>query len=46
MNTLKSSKELFMHRNTLINQIEKFKEVTNFDPKEFQDAYVLYSLIK
>ncbi len=46
MNTLKSSKELFMHRNTLINQIEKFKEVTSFDPKEFKDAYVLYSLIK
>lgn len=46
MNTLKSSKELFMHRNTLINQIEKFKEITSFDPKEFKDAYVLYSLIK
>ena len=46
MNTLKSSKELFIHRNTLINQIQKFYETTSFDPKEFRDAYMLYSLIK
>ncbi len=46
MNTLKSSKELYMHRNTLINQLDKFFEITNFDPKQFTDAYILYSLIK
>jgi hypothetical protein len=46
MNTLKSSKVLYIHRNTLINKIQRFKEDTGFDPKEFRDAYLIYSLIK
>ena len=46
MNVLKSSKELYVHRNTLINKLDRFKEKTGFDPKNFEDAYLIYSLIK
>ena len=46
MNVLKSSKELYVHRNTLINKLDRFKEKTGFDPKDFKDAYLIYSLIK
>ena len=46
MNVLKSSKLLYIHRNTLLNKLERFKEVTGYDPKEFKDAYIIYSLIK
>ena len=46
MNVLKSAKLLYIHRNTLINKLARFKEDTSFDPKEFRDAYIVYSLIK
>jgi hypothetical protein len=46
MNVLKSSKELYVHRNTLINKLDRFKEKTGYDPKDFKDAYLIYSLIK
>jgi len=46
MNTMKSAKLLYIHRNTLINKLQRFKEITGFDPKEFKDAYLIYSLIK
>lgn len=46
LNTSKASKELFMHRNTLINKLEKFYLETNYDPKSFKDAFILYNLIK
>jgi DNA-binding PucR family transcriptional regulator len=46
MNVLKSSKDLYVHRNTLINKLDRFKEKTGYDPKDFKDAYLIYSLIK
>lgn len=46
LNTTKASKELFMHRNTLINKLDKFCLETNYDPKSFKDAFILYNLIK
>ena len=46
MNVLKTSKLLYMHRNTLINKLDRFHQVTGYDPKEFKDAYVLYSILK
>lgn len=46
MNTLKTSKKLYMHRNTLINKLDKFYEKTGFDLRNFKDAYIIYTLIK
>lgn len=45
MNVVKTSKDLYLHRNTLINKLDRFKEKTGFDPKEFRDAYILYSIL-
>ena len=46
LNTKKTSEELFMHRNTLINKIEKFNYDTGYDVRNFYDAYIIYNLIK
>ena len=46
MNVLKTSKILYMHRNTLINKLDRFNQITGYDPKEFKDAYVLYTILK
>lgn len=46
LNTSKASKELFMHRNTLINKLDKFHLETGYDPHDFKDAFILYNLIK
>ena len=46
MNILKTSKDLFMHRNTLINKLDKFMEKTGYDLRCFEDAYIIYTLIK
>ncbi len=45
MNVVASSKVLYLHRNTLINKLERFKEKTGYDPKNFLDAYVLYTIL-
>lgn len=46
MNVLKTSKILYMHRNTLLNRLDRFKEATGYDPKKFKDAYILYKVLK
>lgn len=46
MNTSLASKKLFMHRNTLINKIDKFISITSYDVKTFKDAFVIYHFLK
>lgn len=45
-NTSEAAKALYLHRNTLINRLEKFYRVTGFDLKKFEDAAIIYLLIK
>lgn len=45
-NTSKAAKENNMHRNTLINRIEKFEKVTNLNLKDFNEAIFVYLLLK
>jgi hypothetical protein len=46
MNTLKASQVLYMHRNTLINKINRFIEVTGYNIKEFKEAIIVYNMLK
>lgn len=46
MNTSKSADRLYLHRNTLINKIEKFKDVTGYNVKKFSNAFIIYHLLK
>ncbi|PKK94262.1 MAG: hypothetical protein CVV61_00500 [Tenericutes bacterium HGW-Tenericutes-6] len=45
-NMSSASKILYVHRNTLIQRIDKFEQVTGFDVKIFIDAYLIYHLIR
>lgn len=44
-NMSKASKELYIHRNTLIQRLDKFLQETGFDVRKFQDAVIIYQLI-
>ncbi|MDO9628663.1 MAG: helix-turn-helix domain-containing protein [Acholeplasmataceae bacterium] len=41
-----ASKKLYVHRNTLIQRLDKFYQTTGFDVRLFSDAYLIYHLIK
>ncbi len=45
LNTTMAASRLFLHRNTLINKIDKFINITNYDIRKFSDAYVIYQII-
>lgn len=45
LNTSKAADLLYMHRNTLINKLDRFFEVTGYDVRKFGDAAIIYSLI-
>jgi sugar diacid utilization regulator len=45
-NMVIAAKKLYVHRNTLIQRIEKFYQVTGFDLKNFIDAFLIYHFIK
>lgn len=45
MNTSRAAEELYMHRNTIINKIDRFKMETGYDVREFKDAYVVYTFL-
>jgi DNA-binding PucR family transcriptional regulator len=45
LNVNAASKELFLHRNTLIYRLEKIKERTGLDLKKFCDAFVFHILM-
>lgn len=45
-NMSEAAKELYVHRNTLIQRMDKFYQVTGFDVRKFNDAFLIYHLIK
>ena len=45
MNISKAANRLFMHRNTVMNKIDKFIDVTGYDIKQFNKAFVIYHLL-
>ncbi|MGI3100058.1 helix-turn-helix domain-containing protein [Companilactobacillus alimentarius] len=45
-NLAKMSKELFLHRNTLLYRMEKFHEQTDFDLKDRNDLVLCFLLLK
>ncbi len=45
-NTSEAAKFLYMHRNTLINRLDKFFRITGYDLRKFEDALIIYLLVK
>lgn len=45
MNISKAANRLYMHRNTVMNKIDKFINVTGYDIKQFNKAFVIYHLL-
>lgn len=45
-NMVLASKKIYVHRNTLIQRIDKFYQETGFDVRKFKDALLIYHLIK
>jgi sugar diacid utilization regulator len=41
-----AAKKLYVHRNTLIQRLDKFYQTTGFDVRLFTDAYLIYHLMK
>lgn len=46
LNVLKTSKMIYMHRNTLNNKLEMIKKESGLNIQNFQDAVAMYLLIK
>lgn len=46
LNVSRASKEMFIHRNTMIYKLDKLSSVSGFDLRCFKDAYILYMLIE
>lgn len=46
LNVTKTSKDIFMHRNTVINKLEYIKSETGLNIQTFTDALCMYWLIK
>ncbi|MCL2521521.1 MAG: helix-turn-helix domain-containing protein [Erysipelotrichales bacterium] len=46
LNVSKASELLYLHRNTLIQRIDRFSEVTGYNIKNFQEAVLIYNLLK
>ncbi|MFI3329933.1 MAG: helix-turn-helix domain-containing protein [bacterium] len=45
LNTSVAATKLYLHRNTLINKIDKFINVTGYDVKKFTEASIIYKLL-
>ena len=45
LNINAASKELYMHRNTLIYRLEKIKKITGLDLKRFCDSFIFHVLM-
>ncbi len=45
-NSSEASKALYLHRNTLNNRIEKFYKITGYDLRKFEDAALIYIIVK
>ena len=46
LNMVNAAKKLYIHRNTLIQRIDKFYQLTGFDVRLFIDALLVYHLIQ
>lgn len=46
LNVLKTSKKIYMHRNTINNRLDLIKKETGLNIQKFQDAVAMYSLLK
>ena len=46
LNVCKTANYVYMHRNTINNKLAVIKEETGLDIQNFQDAVLLYVLIK
>ena len=44
-NMIRAAKNLYIHRNTLIQRLDKFYEETGFDPRRFRHAVLIYRLM-
>jgi DNA-binding PucR family transcriptional regulator len=40
-----AAKSLYIHRNTLIQRLDKFYQVTGFDVKKFIDGFLIYHIV-
>lgn len=45
LNLMQTSKELIVHRNTLIYRLDKIKKLLNLDIRKFNDAVTLHVLL-
>jgi hypothetical protein len=45
MNISKAANMLYMHRNTVMNKIDKFIAVTGYDIKKFSNAFIIYRFL-
>ncbi|MCK9165776.1 MAG: helix-turn-helix domain-containing protein [Acholeplasmataceae bacterium] len=45
-NTSLSAKQANLHRNTIINRINKFEKITGYNLKNYQEAVFIYLLLK
>lgn len=45
LNILKTSRMINVHRNTLIYRLDRFQKITNLDPRNFNDAFLIKLLI-
>ena len=46
LNMILAAKKLYIHRNTLIQRLDKFYQVTGLDPRKFLDAHRIYNMIQ
>ncbi len=45
LNTSIAATKLYLHRNTLINKIDKFINETGYDVKKFKEAFIVYKVL-
>ena len=45
MNISQAANMLYMHRNTVMNKIDKFIAVTGYDIKKFSNAFIIYKFL-
>jgi hypothetical protein len=45
MNISQAANMLYMHRNTVMNKIDKFIAVTGYDIKKFSNAFIIYRFL-
>lgn len=45
LNVSKAATVLYMHRNTLMYKLDRFKEVTGYDIRHFKDAHIIATIL-